>query len=333
MRLAQLFLLFIFLFSVVDLYGQDDILYSSDGRSVLKRRLLIQNCLVSLGKTKLDKAALSMCECRTNLFDRSFTMKQFRRHTKKGIIDLNALVEEDTAIAKKMADCFYGQSVIIAAGNEENFVAQCVKSIQKNAQKTLDTARLKSFCICQRELIATKKLTDSQLDAVENPNSLLYYEMLYKCGDPFAEQEGIQNWNASFVKDITGPEIDTVTTLNIAGMTYVKLKIGSLLQIWLFDTGASDFLITKDMEKTLKAENIMTDANYLGIGEYEMANGAVEKCRKYKINNLKVGDFSVDNVIVAVSEKAKKIIAGKALFNKFSSWTLNNEQNKLILRK
>jgi hypothetical protein len=268
------------------------------------------------------------------LFDRSFTLKQFKKHTKKGVIDLNALVEEDTLMVKKMADCSNGQSILIAAeGNDENFVAQCMKSIQKSSEKSLDTARLKSFCDCQRDLINTKRLSDAQLDAIENPNSLMYYEMIYKCGDPFAEENGVKNWNASSANDIKGPEVDTVATLNIAGMTYVKLKIGSLVQIWLFDTGASDFLITTVMEGTLKKEKVLTDANYLGIGEYEMANGAIESCRRYRINNLKIGDFSVDNVIVAVSEKARRIIAGKALLNKFSSWTLNNEKNNLILRK
>jgi predicted aspartyl protease len=116
-------------------------------------------------------------------------------------------------------------------------------------------------------------------------------------------------------------------------MTYVKLKIGSLVQIWLFDTGASDFLITKDMENTLREEKIISDTNYLGIGEYEMANGAIDSCKRYRINNVKIGHFSVDNIIVAVSEKGKKIIAGKALFNKFAKWTLNNEQSELILWK
>lgn len=116
-------------------------------------------------------------------------------------------------------------------------------------------------------------------------------------------------------------------------MTYVKLKVGSLVQIWLFDTGATDLLITNEMAETLKEEKVIGDENYLGIGEYEMANGVVDSCKKYRINNIRIGHFSIDNVIVAVSEKGKRIIAGKALFNKFARWTLNNEENNLILWK
>ena len=55
-------------------------------------------------------------------------------------------------------------------------------------------------------------------------------------------------------------------------------------------------------------ENIITDSNYLGIAEYEMANGSIDSCRRYKVNNVRIGKYSVNDVVVAVSEKAKKII-------------------------
>jgi hypothetical protein len=221
-----------------------------------------------------------------------------------------------------------------AMSNVNNFVTNCMKSIQKTTNKNLDSMRLKSFCTCELQLIKDKKFTDTQLESMRDPNSLLYYEMLYKCGNPFAEQNEVSgNWNARSKNDLRGPDVDTVSILNLDGMTYVKLKIGSLVQIWLFDTGASDFLITKDMEKTLKQGKVLDDKNYLGIGEYEMANGTIDSCKRYRINNVQIGDFFVDNIIVAVSEKGKKIIAGKTLLNKFIKWSINNEQSKLILWK
>jgi predicted aspartyl protease len=64
-----------------------------------------------------------------------------------------------------------------------------------------------------------------------------------------------------------------------------------------------------------------------------MANGTVDTCRRYRINNVQIGHFKVDNVIVSVSEKGKRIIVGKALLNKFRTWSLNNQQNTLVLSK
>jgi predicted aspartyl protease len=116
-------------------------------------------------------------------------------------------------------------------------------------------------------------------------------------------------------------------------MTYVKIKIGSMIQVWLLDTGASDLLIGTELESALKKENIINESNYLGTGEYELANGMIDTCRRYKVNNVQIGDFIIDNVLLAVTEKGKRIIVGKALLNKFRKWSLNNEENKLVLSK
>jgi hypothetical protein len=158
--------------------------------------------------------------------------------------------------------------------------------------------------------------------------------MMDKCGDPFLTDKKVsENWNQNSEHDIEGPSSDTINILTINGMSYVKIKTGSLIQIWLFDTGSSDLLINTDMEKQLKKEDILQDSSYLGIGEYEMANGTIDSCRKYKISNVQIGKFKVNNIVVAVTEKGKKIIVGKGLLNKFSNWSLNNKENTLILTK
>jgi hypothetical protein len=48
---------------------------------------------------------------------------------------------------------------------------------------------------------------------------------------------------------------------------------------------------------------------------------------------LQIGGFTIDNVILAVTEKGKRIIAGKTILNKFKSWSLNNSESKLVLSR
>ena len=64
-----------------------------------------------------------------------------------------------------------------------------------------------------------------------------------------------------------------------------------------------------------------------------MANGAIDTCRKYIMDNMQIGKFSINNVGVAVTDKGKRIIIGRALLNKFSNWLLDNKNNVLILNK
>jgi clan AA aspartic protease (TIGR02281 family) len=158
--------------------------------------------------------------------------------------------------------------------------------------------------------------------------------MMYKCGSPFETADNdSKNWSTNFANDIQGPLVDTINILNVNGMTYVKIKVGSTVQFWLFDTGASDLLINTETEAILKKEDLLNEANYKGIQEYEMANGQIEKCRRYKINGVKIGKCILNNVSIAVTENGKKIILGRSLLNKFKKWNMDNISNTLILEK
>lgn len=310
-------------------------IYTKEGRPVLNRRQLVNNCLQSLKKERSDKMALAICECQTAKLDRRFSNKQYKQHTKNNMIDLTALVKEDSLAEREIDACFTasGRSILLQAESfEDQFLANCRKSIESSSEKTLDAVRVNRFCQCQLELVKSKKLSDLEMSTLGNPNSLLFFEMMYRCGSPFAgKEEAERNWSSSAASDIKGPAMDTIRVLTLNGMTYVKIKVGSLTQVWLFDTGASDLLINTETEDALKKEAVLTEANYLGIGEYEMANGSIDTCRRYKINSVQIGNYWVDNIVVSVSEKAKRIIVGKALLNKFRHWSLNNQENQLLL--
>lgn len=336
--MVKYFFISYILFTVtIQAFGQDEYIYTKEGATILRSRLLIEECVRGMNKTKADKTALAICECQVSKIDGYFTKKQYRKHTNNGKIDLSGLIKEDTAIERQINECYTNSNrtfLIEAEGFENEFISNCTNSIKKNTEKKLDTNLVKKFCSCQLNLIKTKRISDAEMKTLDNPNSILFYEIMYKCGDPFATDETInKNWNANLAQDINGPLVDTIRVLALNGMTYLRVKTGSMSQFWLFDTGASDLLINKDMETQLKNESVIKEENYLGIAEYEMANGMIDSCRKYKIDNVQIGKFSVNNITVAVTDKGKRIIVGKGLLNKFSNWILNNKDNTLTLTK
>lgn len=298
---------------------------------------MLFDCLRSMNKDRSDPVALNVCECYVNKIDGHFTLKEYKKHTSKGIVNLEKLINEDSLFKNDLDKCFAasGKSILLSAeGFSDRSIARCVEGLQKATNKKLDTNKLKEFCSCQLELIKEKKLSDDEIMTANDPNSLFFFEVSCKCGDPFAEKEELDKaWNTDMSKFIRGPLSDTISILTLNGMSYLKLKIGSLIKIWLFDTGASDMLINKEMEAILQKENIITDKNYLGIGEYEMANGVIDSCRRYSVDDIRIGKYHVDNIIIAVSDKAKRTILGRSLLNKFSSWALDNKTNTLILHK
>ena len=332
-------ILFIILIAlVINALGQrPEFIRTKEGAPILDKKKLTISFLKSLNKDRSDTTALAICECEIKKLDWRFTKKQYKDHTKNGIINIDDLIKEDTVFEKEFEACYKnsGKTYLLEAeGFQDRFIKNCVTSIQKNTDKKLDTNQLLNFCSCQIDLIKTNKLTDAEFKTVNDPNSVLFFEIMYKCGDPFETKDRSDaNWSKNQLKDVIGPESDTVSVLNINGMTYVKVKIGNELRIWLFDTGASDLLINADIEASLKKSNVITEANYMGIGEYEMANGTIDSCRRYKIDNIQIGKFKVSNIIVAVTDKGKRIIVGKGLLNKFSNWSLSNQANILILSK
>lgn len=218
MKFTRIFIVVFILISTEGLYSQDEFLYSSDGKAILRQRELIQNCLKNLGRPKTDETALTICRCQVGLINRYFTSKQFKNHTRNGIIDINSLVGEDSVISKSINNCYResGQTALLAAQSDAtNFISNCVASIQKSTKKSLDATKLRSFCTCELDLIKSRKFTDEQLKSMEDPNSLLFYEMLYTCGNPFSEPEDeLRNWSPGAANAVRGPDVDTVNILN-----------------------------------------------------------------------------------------------------------------------
>ena len=299
---------------------------------------MVANCIKALKKSPTDITAVKACDCQADKLDWHFTNSQYKKNTSYySVLNVEKMIKEDTALSRDLDACLKnsGQLTLLQAdGFKKEFVENCMKSIQKSTVKKLDSVKLENFCICQLNLVRSKKVSDIEMKTLNNPNSLFFYEMMYKCGNPFTEEgSNASNWNQQMANNVIGPGADTIHILTLNGMTYVKVKTGSMVQFWLFDTGASDLLINTEMEQQLKEENILGNDNYLGTEVYEMANGTIDTCRRYSINNVRIGNYSVNNVQVAVTQKGKKIIVGKALLNKFRNWVLDNRDNTLILTK
>lgn len=325
------------IFIAAPAFSQFDFIYTKEGKPILNKRALINDCLQSLHTDRSNQSAVSICECQVKSINHYFTNKQYRSVTVNHVIDLAKLFKLDTAMEKEIQLCYTSsnQTILLSAqGFGQEMVEKCKENILLKNSKGADKNKVAAFCSCQLELIKNKKITDKEMEAINDPNSILFYQVMATCGDPFSDNDNFKSgWTSASEKDVAGPQKDTISMLALEGMHYLKLKVGSIVYFWLLDTGASDMLITKEMEQMLMNEKILSQSNYLGIGKYEMANGEVDTCRKYKIDHILIGHYSVGNIIVAVSDKARRVIAGKSLLNKFGNWMIDNKQNILVLNK
>ena len=102
---------------------------------------------------------------------------------------------------------------------------------------------------------------------------------------------------ASNASDIAGPNIDSVQVISIMGMHKVRIKIGDEIRIWMIDSGASDLLIPDKSATELKAKKLFSELDFIGEGQYVLADSRLITCKSYKIDGLQIGNFKVNNVI------------------------------------
>lgn len=313
-------------------------IYTKDGKTLAQKRALVIQCSKGYAAPPDNKIVAKLCECQVNLLDRRYTLKEIKRYEKiyKGN-GLWQLMADDTLLQRQMKECVNVDGNVLMLSIPEyrkSFVTKCMDNLKSSSDKPLNDTLTAIFCNCAADILEQRKITLEKFDDLSNPSSLLYNEVAYRCGSPYLEASDFaKDWKASNVKDIVGPAIDSVQIISINGMHKIKIRIGNELRIWMIDSGASDLLISEDYAKTLKDKGFLSERDFIGEGQYLLADNRPISCKRYKIDNVQIGHMVVNNVILSVSKYAKEFLLGKSMLNKFSEWSLDNKSNLLILKK
>lgn len=116
-------------------------------------------------------------------------------------------------------------------------------------------------------------------------------------------------------------------------LSEIALSVCGLPQNMIFDSGASDVTISSDTEKELLDKRLISDSNYLTSSLYKLADGSIVKAKRLTLPYIKVGSFTVKDVICCVNPTSDVQLLGKSFLNRFSKWTINNDNHTLILEK
>src|SRR5258708_4691211 len=101
---AYIFSIFLILplFSI----AQRATIHSNEGTPIMDRNSQLISCLKSLHKDRSDKTALAICECQLDKIDGHFTNKEYKKHTVAHMIDISALINDDSLFKKKIQECY-----------------------------------------------------------------------------------------------------------------------------------------------------------------------------------------------------------------------------------
>lgn len=131
-------------------------------------------------------------------------------------------------------------------------------------------------------------------------------------------------------EDIIG-EIESTTIRldkldNGSDLHYISLLIGDIKEDFIFDTGASEIVVTVDFLNKLKESGVVVKQLNIYGATAELANGQKVPVDYALLNNIHIGDYILNNVVITVSENEEfNLLFGKGALDKFSDWSVSKE--------
>ncbi len=216
----------------------------------------------------------------------------------------------------------------------------CILKIKKDSlSNTLFKGHMaENYCTCAFERLISMGFTLNEISDIGDPNSKAFNEVALPCvKEVFAKEVEANNLNINtnnIDSVITGGEAKcSVPLLDYMGKGYkLKLKIGGITNYFFLDTGASDILIDKKFEEKLKESGVIKEEDYLDDTQYIMADMKIVNVRMVKLNEITIGDYTVQNVRVAIIDKGL-FLCGKSFLEKFKKWEIDKEEGVLNLYK
>ena len=167
-------------------------------------------------------------------------------------------------------------------------------------------------------------------------NALKYLASLIKSDDRFNVKDDDPFSPNNFIKnsiEITNTvENNIIELTKKSGVYHIYITIGGISEEFIFDTGASEVLISRELESKLISNEVVKKNDYLEDGLYRIADGSIIKQRRLIIPKLQIGNFIVANVRASVTN-SNTLLLGKSVLDKFKSWNINNLNQTLELIK
>lgn len=145
-------------------------------------------------------------------------------------------------------------------------------------------------------------------------------------GDPFASAK-----NLDISKANTSKSNEVKVTDNDGGTYSINVSFGNTNQTFILDSGAAETSITSTLERKLIADGLITKNDYLPDGLYKIADGSIISQRRAIIKQLKVGEFTVKNVVVSIGDDNSPFLLGRSFLDKFKEWSIDNQRKVLKL--
>lgn len=216
-------------------------------------------------------------------------------------------------------------------------IKKCIQEIMKDTATSDIWSQefAEEYCDCAINKLLSSGYTYKIILELESENSVAYNEIAVPClVELLKNKTGFKSLNTYIISDIEGGGNHCLVPLiDYYGQGYkIKVSIGGITKYYLFDTGASDLVIDSDTERELLLTGALKKDSYLNKTEYTLANNQTVNAQLVKVDNITIGDYTIQNVIIAIIDEGA-LLCGKSFLDKFNKWELDIDNKMLILYK
>lgn len=124
-----------------------------------------------------------------------------------------------------------------------------------------------------------------------------------------------------------------IQMVNNHGILLVPGRIdGKIPLIFAIDSGASTVNIPLGVALLLLHMGALKKDDFIARGAVEIGNGAMVPTIIFKIESLRVGNVTVENVTGSISNGSGPVLLGQSFLTHFSSWSIDNAHGVLVLQ-
>ncbi len=146
--------------------------------------------------------------------------------------------------------------------------------------------------------------------------------------------------HAEYLKqfELSMPEKEeTVTEIavkrNPSGTFEIPCDINGLALQMIFDTGASDVTISSVEANFMFKNGYLSEKDIKGKKYYQIANGQISEGTTITLREVRIGDAVLHNVDASVVKSQKApLLLGQSAMERFGTITIDNQNNKLIIK-
>jgi hypothetical protein len=118
-----------------------------------------------------------------------------------------------------------------------------------------------------------------------------------------------------------------------SGTYQVSVQVNDSVTLdFVIDSGASDVTIPNDVVSALLSRGVLTDKDFLGKKQYQLADGSVVSEQTFILRKLSIGTKSAYNVLGSTTKAGGIFLLGQSFLSSFGSWSIDNRESELVLR-